>query len=188
MISGNLALSGEMFEDLFLPKDNTKSNNRPYWIDNEEFYSPEQKTDESTNPALEEQSETIRVFPGSEPSPAIFFRPEKVRDKPFLSLQKWQGVVVEVFSDYFKANIFDLYNDGVQEIAEIPIEEVLPEDNELLKPGGVFYWNIGYDDPFGTRRRTSLILFRRLPKKTKSLLRSAKAEAEKMGKSLEWGK
>lgn len=188
MTARNLAFSGDLFEELFLPKDNTTSNNRPYWIDREEVSNAVQPAGESITSTLEDQSETKNDFSEIEGSPIIFFRPERVRDKPFLSLQKWQGVVVEISNEYFKAKLFDLYNDSFEEIAEIPIEEVLPEDLELLKIGGIFYWNIGYEDPFGTRRRTSLILFRRLPELTKASIKRAELEAIKKFESLDWGK
>ncbi|MCI0454176.1 MAG: hypothetical protein L0Y68_04175 [Candidatus Dadabacteria bacterium] len=105
----------------------------------------------------------------------------------FLSLQKWEGNVIEVMKDYFLAKLVDLTAPGADEQAEIPLEEVSIEDLDLVVPGAIFYWNIGYEDESnGQRKRTSIIRFRRLPAWSQSEIKEAKKEAEEIGKSLKW--
>ncbi|MER8013329.1 hypothetical protein [Streptomyces griseoluteus] len=78
--------------------------------------------------------------------------------------ESWEGVVEEVFSTYFLAQLASQTMPEVHEWAEIRIEEVSPADLELLREGAIFYWSIGYRDlPSGQRVRASIIRFRRLP-------------------------
>ena len=63
------------------------------------------------------------------------------------------------------AQIRDLIDD-TQPVEEITFstEEISPSDLQLVAPGAVFYWRIGYvDEVNGQRRRTSDFSFRRLP-------------------------
>jgi hypothetical protein len=79
-------------------------------------------------------------------------------------LQKWEGRVLDRSSTSFLAVLTDMTNAGVEEQAEFDLEELSPDDLDLVVPGAVFYWNIGYrDDPSGERTRASIIRFRRLP-------------------------
>ena len=104
------------------------------------------------------------------------FKP--VYDKPiypdprkygFSSMQKWEGTVVEVSEDSFLARLVDITNstnnDGSEEIVEIPNEDVSSKDDlELIVPGAIFYWNIGYQTVNSQAIKASIIRFRRLPK------------------------
>jgi hypothetical protein len=52
-----------------------------------------------------------------------------------------------------------------EEEAEIPMDEVSAMDLDLVRPGALFYWSIGYrGHASGQRSRESLIRFRRLPR------------------------
>lgn len=62
------------------------------------------------------------------------------------TLQKWEGVVLEVLKDSFIARLCDLSSNSPDLDAEIFTREVSPEDLELLQPQAIFYWNIGYSD------------------------------------------
>lgn len=85
-----------------------------------------------------------------------------------ISLQKWEGVVLELKSDSFIARVYDLTQEGIEEEAEFPYQEVSEEDKSLIKPGAIFYWNISYvTKPNRQRTRESLIYFRRVPLWTK---------------------
>ena len=122
---------------------------------------------------------------GREPIPLFELKPYK--PDYFLSLQKWECSVFEVMKDNFIAKLVDLTEPGPDEQAEIPLEEVSPEDLDLIVPGAIFYWNIGYEDESnGQRKRTSIIRFRRLPAWSQSEIKEAQKEAEKFRKSLKW--
>lgn len=109
-----------------------------------------------------------------------------VEDK-FISLQKWEGVVIEVMKDYFLAKLNDLTIKGPDEEAEFPIEEISEEDRKLIKPGAVFYWNIGYHDSHrGQRTRVSIMRFRRLPAWRKEEIEASKHEARCIKETIEW--
>lgn len=94
-------------------------------------------------------------------------RPTPVRARTqgqFQVHESWEGVVEEIFSTYFVAQLVSRTMATQAEIAEILLEEVSPGDRELLVEGAVFYWAIGYrDSPSGQRTRTSVLRFRRLP-------------------------
>lgn len=120
-------------------------------------------------------------------SRVVTFPPKPLRQNTFRSLQKWEGVVLEVEGDYFRARLVDLTCPGPDEEAEISIEELSPEDLELLEPGAVFYWNIGYHNSVnGQRTRASQIRFRRLPVWTKEDLEKAQVKATQIYESIQW--
>ncbi len=123
--------------------------------------------------------------PGKEPVPTL--QPSIAIQNQFISLQKWQGVVVEVMKDTFFAKLNDLTEKGVEEEAEFSLEEVSDEDKELVMPGGVFYWNIGYQVSYqGQQTRVSIIRFRRLPAWRKEELDAAKSRAQKIQDYINW--
>ena len=85
------------------------------------------------------------------------------RDR-FDVLQKFEGTVVSLTGDSFVARLEDKTNPGPEEEAEIPLAEVMPGDRELVKPGAVFYWVIGYRRTVhGQLSRSSVIRFQRMP-------------------------
>lgn len=121
---------------------------------------------------------------GSDPVQLIDFRPvtsgkrwEPLREI-FRVLQKWEGFVVEVQSETFLARLVPIKGEGPDQEAEIYIREVQEADIELIKPGAVFYWTIGYHDKPSGRVRSSIIKFRRQPIWTNRDLEAATARAD----------
>jgi hypothetical protein len=82
-----------------------------------------------------------------------------------VSLQ-WEGIVTELLPDTFLADLIDLSDRSKPcEIAEIPLVEIPDADQELLQPGCVFYWIIGFQTTLGGQKsRMSEIHVRRNPK------------------------
>lgn len=112
-------------------------------------------------------------------------RPIKSPDR-FVALEKWEGCVVEVGKDSFTALLTDLRGAVADQEAEFPIlDEVSPEDIDLVQPGAVFYWTIGYHSkPGGTRSHSSEIRFRRLPSWSEAEIADAKRIAAGWKKAL----
>jgi hypothetical protein len=104
----------------------------------------------------------------------------------FIAVQRWEGVVTTVAEYSFIAELRDLKNPAEPiEEAEILRAELSPDDVPLLTPGAVFYWSIGYQDSrFGQRTKQSAIRFRRLPAWAHSDLAAARADAERLGRTL----
>jgi len=103
------------------------------------------------------------------------------------SLQKWEGIVLELKEDRIIARLTNLDNPLQEDEAEIPLSELEPEDLNLIQPGSVFYWNIGYlDTGKGQRLRTSLIRFRRIPYITKKQIQGAAIDAEDLRQFINW--
>ena len=118
----------------------------------------------------------------------ISFR-KKIEQDQCISLQKWEGYVLEVNEIVFKAHLADLNLNDPDEETELPIEEVSPEDIDLLKPGAILYWIIGYFDKLsGQRQRYSELRFQRIPKWSKEELKIVKNKADELNKQLKWGK
>ena len=104
-----------------------------------------------------------------------------------ISLQKWQGYVIKIQNGSLLVRLIDLTESGPEEEAEIPLEELSEDDKELIKPGAVFYWNIGYKDSFtGQRTRISIIRFQRLPKWSKEDIDAAIQRADSLQKIITW--
>ena len=116
------------------------------------------------------------------PIPLEKFRPQAVRPTPtprVTLLKHWEGYVQEVSNGSFVARLIDLEEDVPDEEAEIYLEEVTPDDRDLVAPGAVFYWMIGYrQQASGQRERVSGIRFRRLPQLTQRDIELAKAQAQ----------
>jgi len=105
-----------------------------------------------------------------------------------LSTERWEGTVLDVGEDAFRARLVDLDQSTADEEAEIFLSEVSDEDLPLLKRGALFYWSIGYHtDRRGQRTKSSLIRFRRLPTWTKADLKEAERAAEMTSSVLRWG-
>lgn len=84
--------------------------------------------------------------------------------RQFQALARWEGAVTELFATYFVAEVVDL-DSGERAVAEFEMKELAEFDRALCKPGGLFYWSIGYDiKESGQRYRASTIRFRRLGK------------------------
>jgi hypothetical protein len=104
-------------------------------------------------------------------------------------LQEWEGYVSEIGEETFTARLLDITLDGKyeEEIADFPISDLSDADRELLKPGAVFRWVIGYQRSIGgTKRRVSQLTFRRLPAWTKKDLSDAARKAGHLSQSIEW--
>lgn len=100
----------------------------------------------------------------------------------FRLLQQWECVVNEVAVDSVWAEITDLTDRSrADEVVELPLDEFPQADRELLVPGGVFYWAIGYEHTKGGQvRRVSEIRFRRTPKWSKQTVEGLKTKARTM--------
>lgn len=126
-------------------------------------------------------------LPKSKVSHIVYLREKISRRNEFVLMQKWEGVVLEIKKDSFIARLVDLMRKGVEEEAELLIDEVSSEDRKLIKPGVIFYWNIGYLDSLsGQRTRSSIIRFRRLPAWNKKEIEKAESEATLIRESIGW--
>jgi len=104
-------------------------------------------------------------------------------------LQEWEGYVAEIGDDVFTARLLDVTarNKYEEEVADFPIADLSDTDRELLKPGAIFRWVIGYQrQRGGTKRRVSQITFRRMPAWSKKDIVDANRKAEGIAKSINW--
>lgn len=128
------------------------------------------------------------IEPNGKHSAVIFPKKPVLAQDRFVSLQKWEGTVLEIEKNSFIARVTDLSPDSsVEEEAEFPLEEIAESDRPLLEKGAIFYWSIGYLDTLtGQRLRTSALRFRRLPAWTAKELEAARTYTESQRKLLEW--
>jgi len=132
---------------------------------------------------LAEQTVNIGEFS----PPIIKFPSISHRRNHMVSLQKWQGYVLKVTDNSLLVRLVDLSKNGGDEEAEIPIEEISDDDKDLIRPGAIFYWSIGYLDSYsGQRSRVSVIRFQRLPSWSKEEIDAAKREAEHLQEAITW--
>ncbi|MEA3359623.1 MAG: hypothetical protein U9R17_09510 [Thermodesulfobacteriota bacterium] len=113
-------------------------------------------------------------------SPIVWYPFKYQRTTQFTSLIKWRGVVLEIHKDCFLCRLVDQDGNSPDEEAEILLSEISDEDFQLIDIGAVFYWSIGYQiNPSGSRTRSSIIRFRRLPVWRSEELSEAQKKAEK---------
>ncbi len=113
--------------------------------------------------------------------PVVLSR-EYLPDRYFDVRQFWQGTVDSVARDGVKAVLEDVTNpQNSRETAIIQWEDIPEGDADLVAPGAVFYWSIGYESTItGQRNGVSSIRFRRLPAWTRSELEAAHREAQEL--------
>jgi hypothetical protein len=119
-------------------------------------------------------------------NPVLFLETNPLKERA-ISLQKWRGIVEEVEQDYFKAKLINLTDRAYDEYAEIFNDEITQEDIELIEPGAIFYWSIGYShSSSGQRTRFSEIRFKRLPAWDERDIEIAGQNAKRLSKLIEW--
>ncbi len=91
----------------------------------------------------------------------------------FRAIQKWEGKVISLSGDTFRASLSAIIGDKVDQEAEIYVQDVTPDERELIEPGAVFYWSIGYLERPSGRVRESVLRFRRLPMWSRNELKRA---------------
>ncbi len=101
-------------------------------------------------------------------------------------LQQWEGEVRTVDADEFTAVIRDLGSaHAPEEEVTLAREEVSDGDLQLVQPGAIFYWAVGYRiSPGGQKTRTSELLFRRLPAWSRRQLERARERAREFERVL----
>lgn len=114
--------------------------------------------------------------------------PERVQTQPrFDALQKWEGQVTEVDDSTFTAVLLDVLEPSVEEEVEFDLEEVSRGDLDLVTPGAVFYWSVGYrTETSGERSRSSVLVFRRLPAWSEADLQKAADRAKELRDRFGW--
>lgn len=91
-------------------------------------------------------------------------RNQRTRPK-FQVLQKWEGIVEEINGDTILVKLIDLTNGGTHEETELDLQDISPDDIQLVKKGAMFYWSIGYETQRDRQvKKSSFIKFKRLPK------------------------
>ncbi|MBN1675504.1 MAG: hypothetical protein JXR37_30970 [Kiritimatiellae bacterium] len=117
---------------------------------------------DTTSPASIARDAAVDA-PRYEP-PRLAFDFEDLPHSRFISLQSWRGIVLDVGRSEFTARLSDTTNGGPDEEATLFIEDVPDGDRDLLRPGAMFYLNLGYSVlRNGQRIRGISVRFRRLP-------------------------
>lgn len=141
----------------------------------------------STGATVTESNVEENAYSMYRSKPILLRRPNLPPQDRFVSLQKWEGVVLAIKHGSFLARLLDLSQGSPEEEGEFPFDDVSEEDRLLLKPGAIFYWNIGYHDSrTGQRRKVSEIRFRRLPAWTVRDIEAAKREAIRLRDLIGW--
>ena len=132
----------------------------------------------NASPGLDHTMDRLQSEPVVKPS-VVWVPVIRQTREGFDVLQKFEGAVQSVQGDSFVARLVDKTNSMPEEEAEIPLAEVMPGDRELVRPGAVFYWVIGYRrEEHGQRSRSSMIRFQRLPSWAPAEVERAKKAAE----------
>jgi hypothetical protein len=105
-----------------------------------------------------------RMVYGAEPVTARVQQTKVAQIERFITLQKWEGLVIELKTGSFLARLTDLTNAfSIDEEGEFAFEDIDEADRPLLAVGAVFYWVIGYQDGPKGRSRVSRLRMKRAP-------------------------
>jgi hypothetical protein len=97
----------------------------------------------------------------------------------FVRQQEWLGRVEDVGEESFGAVLFDVTGASPEEeVADISWLLVADQDVDLVVPGALFYWVIGYRITPRERRGESQIIFKRSRPWTAAEQRRAQIEAD----------
>jgi hypothetical protein len=126
--------------------------------------------------------------PQLRPSPDNVELSQAHETETLIALQSWEGVVIGVDEASFLVRLIDVSGDHADEEAELSKGELSEFDLDLLEPGAIFYWTIGYRQqlPRGGRERVSRIRFRRVPAWTEAQLAAARESAATLARDLDW--
>ena len=148
------------------------------------FISKDAKEENSSGFTYSSTNKSQLIEPKNAP---VFFLETKPLKERAIALQKWRGIVEEVEQDHFKAKLINLTDRAYDEYGEIYYDEITQEDIELIEPGAIFYWSIGYShSSSGQRTRFSEIRFKRLPVWDEKDIELAEQNAERISEFIEW--
>jgi hypothetical protein len=104
-------------------------------------------------------------------------------------IAEWHGQVTAIRDETFIAELKGTLGDGVRgswEEAEIPTEEVRPDDLQLLAVGAFFRLTVNYElQPISrSRRRYTDITFRRLPAYRRDELEEASRRGQETARAI----
>jgi hypothetical protein len=112
-------------------------------------------------------------------------KPLSRRDHVIIN-QEWEGYVEEVHGASFTAFLVNKTL-HIRERTTFEFEEINDFDKDLVQPGNVFYWTLGYRvRPSGQRESASAVIFRRLPAWTKRDIERGLASAEETFEVFDW--
>jgi hypothetical protein len=101
----------------------------------------------------------------------------------FFAIEEWEGTVLSASDDSFTARLVNRTRaqaadeEGRFAMAQLSSQE----DRNLLVPGAIFYFSVGYEEsPSGQRRTSAFLRFRRLPAWTARELADVEAEADRL--------
>ncbi len=156
------------------------------------------------NEILKDRSSSTTIFSDSKKDvPTYFldgvwkpqFTPEVGRHRPYgeanlVSSQvvaEWHGQVVSINDAFFVAELRGTIGAGISgalEEAQIPIDEIRPDDLELLSPGSFFRLCVNMENRGGTKRRYTDIVFRRMPAYRREELDDARQVAIQIARAI----
>lgn len=122
------------------------------------------------------------------PTPEPVFLPKRTVEPRthFIPLEKREGVVLEIGENEFEARLIDTLGDEPEVTATFSFDDLSEDGLRLLKPGAVFYFNVGYAvSPSGQRSRVADLVFRRLPGRRNADVAAARRQADKVLDELE---
>jgi len=121
----------------------------------------------------------------------LFARPTRNRLATFVTEQRWQGYVTDVSEQAFKANVYDVTNSDGDEFEEVEFgrRDVHILMRDMIKPGAIFFWDIGYEiDPGDQHNRKSVISFPMIHRDTTHAVDAARFRARARYEELGWGR
>lgn len=147
-----------------------------------QIYSPSNEEDTLPSP-IDYRTAQVAKPKAIVPPPTTTLKATKAY---FRTLNQWQGYVLEKNDDTFRARIRDLTDpQRPEEEIVLDMDEVSEAEWELVAPGAIFYFYIGYKvDESGQRFRAAVIKFRCAVPRTKSEIEKIERSAARIARIL----
>lgn len=107
---------------------------------------------------------TVDLQPHAQIQKTVPITKDEVEIVAFQLLESWTGLVEQVNATArtFDAQVASELHSSIREAAQFTFDEISEDDLDLVRPGAIFYWSVGYQvDKFGRRSTQSSLRFKR---------------------------
>lgn len=160
-------------------------NQARYWLENPQS-SAIVSSNESGDDQFVEGNFVRRIVGGIVEKESIRREGVSPPEGTFKAVQKWFGEVQEIDDNIVIGRMENLFESGEDELLEIGLDEISPDDREFIQPGALFYFYIGYFTRKGQRVNQLVFKLKRRPQLGVKDIDSIADKAQDLFGTMDW--